>query len=282
MKNYRVFWIICSFLLVGYLEAQNSDIRQGEVKILPLPTDSLRQAGTYKAYFDNTEIPIFEYGRRKYILVAVDFEKKPGLYPLRVIKDRWFWHEIQLSVAKGNFETARLNTVYKLKTLPQSVRDSIARVKQPLLSAIGKSDAGQLWQSAFAYPLDTVEVISAFGRTRIYKNHTARHRGTDLRANFGKEVYPISEGRVLWGSDTNFYSEGKLVVIDHGQGIVSMYMHLSRVTAKTGERVTQKTVIGKVGNTGHSFGAHLHLAVKVGKAFVDPVKFIEVFNDLLR
>jgi murein DD-endopeptidase MepM/ murein hydrolase activator NlpD len=270
--------LVCIFLFFNAFSSQKKVIRQGEVQLLPLSAIFQLSQEEVRVSFDGMIVPIVKYGGQKYILVAADFQKSPGLYPLRIMKGERILYETDLLVTKGIFETVKLNITYKFQDLPPAVKDSINKAKQPLLKAIKQSRSEQLWSSQFSYPLDTVEVKSNFGRIRIYKNYTAVHRGIDFRGYVGKEVFPISEGLVLWGEDTNFYLEGKLVVIDHGQGIVSMYMHLSSVDVKTGDWVTQETVIGRVGNTGHSFGPHLHLAVKVGDAFVDPVKFIKVFE----
>jgi murein DD-endopeptidase MepM/ murein hydrolase activator NlpD len=263
---------------------QAGDIKQGEVMILPLPSDLPRYPdGLYKAYFNNTEMPIFEYGGRKYILIAADFRQKPGLYPLRVKQGSRLLYETQLSVARSNFQIGRLNYNYKFATLSRTVQDSINEANKPFYEAICQGAEVQLWRSPFGNPLDTMIIKSPFGRVRIYKNDTTPHKGVDLYGLPGDPVYAISEGSILWGEDRALYAEGKIVVLDHGQGVVSMYMHLSRVKVKTGDSVKKGQVLGEVGATGADVtGSHLHFTVKVGEAFVDPLKFIKVFNDLSR
>jgi murein DD-endopeptidase MepM/ murein hydrolase activator NlpD len=122
------------------------------------------------------------------------------------------------------------------------------------------------------------EVNSPFGARHDPLNHrTGIHEGVDLGAPFGTPVYATAEGVVEFAGPWDNY--GLTIDIDHGNGVATRYAHLSRIKVKEGQRVTRSTVIGLLGNSGRSTGAHLHYEVRVADTPRDPLKFISVGRD---
>lgn len=123
------------------------------------------------------------------------------------------------------------------------------------------------------------DINSGFGTRADPLNHrTAIHEGLDFGAPVGTPVYATGEGVVVLAEPWDRY--GNTVEIDHGNGITTRYAHLSRIKVKDGQRVSRTTVIGLVGNTGRSTGAHLHYEVRVSDVPKDPIKFISVGRDV--
>jgi peptidoglycan hydrolase-like protein with peptidoglycan-binding domain len=117
----------------------------------------------------------------------------------------------------------------------------------------------------FGWPLDqTFAVGDRFGPRK-----TSFHPGIDIPAPTGTGVLAARSGVVVWAGWAGSY--GRLVTIDHGHGVVSMYAHLSRVLVSAGLHVPRGTKIGRVGSTGESSGPHLHFEVRVRDAAVDPL-----------
>ncbi|MCZ7626384.1 MAG: M23 family metallopeptidase [Candidatus Methylomirabilis sp.] len=103
------------------------------------------------------------------------------------------------------------------------------------------------------------------------------HRGTDFQAPEGFAIRAIAAGRVAHlGRD--YLLEGNITVIDHGLGVFSSYLHQSGFLVKVGDQVKKGDVIGRVGSTGNSLSPHLHLALRIGSALVDPVQFIDAMR----
>ncbi len=124
-----------------------------------------------------------------------------------------------------------------------------------------------------------VQINSGFGTRADPLNHrTAIHEGLDFGAPVGTPVYATGEGVVTLAEPWDRY--GNTVEIDHGNGVSTRYAHMSRIKVKEGQRVTRSTVVGLVGNTGRSTGAHLHYEVRVSDVPKDPVKFISVGSDV--
>jgi len=140
-----------------------------------------------------------------------------------------------------------------------------------------RPDEVALFKMQFVSPLHIpLRVVSPFGEVRDYGIGQTRHLGVDLSALAGTRVYAINDGTVI--KIKNYLSYGNTIVIDHGAGIYSIYLHLSRVDVKLGETVLRNEAIGLVGNTGFATGPHLHLSLKIGEVSVDPLKFIDILK----
>jgi murein DD-endopeptidase MepM/ murein hydrolase activator NlpD len=117
-----------------------------------------------------------------------------------------------------------------------------------------------LWSGRFRAPVAT-GVSGGFGATRVVNGVKGRpHEGTDYHAPLGTTVRASNRGTVVLAR--SLYYEGNCVAVDHGQGLVTIYMHLSEIKVKEGQPVERGQVLGLSGNTGRSTGPHLHFAVR--------------------
>ena len=122
------------------------------------------------------------------------------------------------------------------------------------------------------------EVNSPFGaRHDPINNRTGIHEGVDLGAPYGTPIYATGSGVVRMAGPYDRY--GLTIDIDHGDGIVTRYAHLSRIKVQVGQKVTRTTVIGLLGDTGRTTGAHLHYEIRVADIPRDPLKFISAGGD---
>jgi murein DD-endopeptidase MepM/ murein hydrolase activator NlpD len=138
-----------------------------------------------------------------------------------------------------------------------------------------KSAPERLWQGAFQQWANS-QVTSRFAERRTYLVDgqgvsEATHFGYDLATTAGAPITAANSGRVLHAGDLGIY--GNCVIVDHGLGVVSLYGHLSSIEVDEGDGVEKGGVLGRSGQTGLAGGDHLHFAILVGDAYVDPVEW---------
>jgi murein DD-endopeptidase MepM/ murein hydrolase activator NlpD len=126
----------------------------------------------------------------------------------------------------------------------------------------------RMWSGAFVAPVDSV-ITDEFGVQREFNGKVQSvHQGLDLRAQTGTPLAAMNSGVVIVAREM-FY-EGGFVVIDHGRGLLTLYMHLSEINVREGESVTKSQVVGLSGGTGRVTAPHLHVAVRWQGIYVDP------------
>jgi hypothetical protein len=131
------------------------------------------------------------------------------------------------------------------------------------------------WRQEFTWPV-TGRISGRFGSQRIYNGVPgAYHSGLDIARPSGTPFTAPADGVVILAADSPFSLEGNLLMIDHGAGLNSAFLHASRLAVKVGDRVRQGQVIGYVGRTGRATGPHLHWSIKWRDARLDPLLFVE-------
>jgi murein DD-endopeptidase MepM/ murein hydrolase activator NlpD len=128
-----------------------------------------------------------------------------------------------------------------------------------------------LWNGSFLRPVDAgIRLTATFAGTRRFNRGPVKtHRGADFGAPQGTPVKAINSGRVILAR--SLFYDGNMVTIDHGQGMLSLYLHLSKMNVKEGDTVSPGQTIGASGSTGRSSGPHLHLQVKWAGTDIDPL-----------
>jgi murein DD-endopeptidase MepM/ murein hydrolase activator NlpD len=209
-------------------------------------------------------------------LVGVDLEAKPGKCAL-VVQVRapgsapasW---ERPIEVVAKDFGVQHLTLPKHMVTLNKATLARVRREAVRMSALWPKRTREAYWRGEFVPPVPG-QLATPFGIARILNGEPrSAHSGVDLRAALGEEVRATNRGRVaLVGS---FFFNGLSVVLDHGVGLYSMYFHLSKVNVALGDMVEKGGAIGLAGSTGRSTGPHLHWAVRLAGARVDPFALI--------
>ncbi len=207
---------------------------------------------------------------------GVDYDTKPGNYDLVVNGVATNGQKISFAqiipIAKGFYRTSAISVPKKyVDPDPADVARILAErdLKNELLNKVTNS---QLWAGNFIAPAGT-GTSSEFGSQRTYNGkRQSVHQGLDYRASTGTQIHAINGGKVIIARE--LYFEGNCVVIDHGQGLLSLYFHLSQFKIKEGDMVTKGQLIALSGGTGRVTGPHLHLAVRWQGSYVNPATLL--------
>lgn len=134
--------------------------------------------------------------------------------------------------------------------------------------AVNESDG---WRQTFIWPVKG-RISGMFGSQRIYNGSPGSyHSGIDIAASSGTHFVAPADGVVTLAANSPFSLEGNLLMIDHGMGLNSAFLHSSKILVKTGQVVKRGEPIGRIGSTGSATGPHLHWSMKWNKARIDPI-----------
>jgi len=211
-----------------------------------------------------------------YALGGVSLDTKPGSYDLAieaVMRDGQVLRQSRtLMVRAAKYKTSRLTVPQKYVTPDPETLKRIEAEKEIKSDAFAHFIAVPEWSGNFVAPVPS-EVSEAFGTSRTFNGKLASvHRGEDFRAPMGTPVHASNAGQVVLAREL-FY-EGNCVVIDHGLGFMTMYMHLSKFEVKEGDKVEKGGTIALSGGTGRVTGPHLHMAARWSGEYLDPGKLL--------
>jgi murein DD-endopeptidase MepM/ murein hydrolase activator NlpD len=225
------------------------------------------------AYLNKHRFYFSSCGKACFIAIgAVGLQTKPGVYTinLKVGKKK---KNFKLFVKHTRFPTLSL-------TLPENKvflsPEDLTRAKRESkkLQSICQIVSDRLWEGRFILPLEN-HTSTLFGTKRILNNKiTSVHKGLDIKGKEGEEVKASNSGRVVLAEELFF--GGKTIILDHGQGIYTIYMHLSGFNVKFGDIISKGDVVGFVGSSGRATGPHLHFGVKVMNINTNPVSFVKL------
>jgi murein DD-endopeptidase MepM/ murein hydrolase activator NlpD len=222
--------------------------------------------------FDGEPLRFRSDGEESVAWIGIDLERKSGRYPV-VVESSAGRARGELEVRPTTFPEERL-TVSKAYTDLDA--ETLARVRreQKLLADVWEASApGRLWEGSFVRPA-TGPSGSPFGLRRFFNGEPrSPHAGIDIKAPTGAPVFASNRGRVALVDDLFF--TGKTIVLDHGLGVFTLYVHLSETKVAAGRIAEKGETIGLVGATGRVTGPHLHFATRVGGVRIDPDALFE-------
>ncbi|HEY1306306.1 MAG TPA: M23 family metallopeptidase [Vicinamibacterales bacterium] len=214
-------------------------------------------------------------------LIAAGLDAKPGPYTATATgsgPSGMATATLSLHVEPKQFQTRRLTVDPQFVNPPDAEAERIGREVKQMAEVFGHITPERLWRGAFELPVPG-EATSSFGRLSVLNGESrGRHQGADFRAVTGTPVHAPNGGRVALASD--LYFSGNTVIIDHGLGMFSLLAHFSKLSVETGATVSRGQVIGESGATGRVTGPHLHWALRLGEASVDPLALVRTVSRL--
>lgn len=215
-------------------------------------------------------------------LVGIDLGTKAGSHEIRLSAQTSDGRELfarhVLKVVPKQFPERRLSVAPRFTEPSKEDQARIAREQERLRKLYATMSPEALWDDGFVLPVDS-QVTSTFGVRRTFNGRTQSvHRGLDLRGTVGTPIVAPNAGRVALADDLFF--SGNTVILDHGQGLISVLAHMSRLNVREGDMVSRGDVVGEVGATGRVTGPHLHWTLRVGGVQVDPQSLVNVLDRL--
>jgi murein DD-endopeptidase MepM/ murein hydrolase activator NlpD len=258
-------WFVASLTLLALVPMSYGDLDlQGSLKQGGLIWATLESGSS--AALDGKALPIADNG----LLVAGFGRDAKSTAMLKVCSPAGECVERSLTIAQRSYDVQRVNGVpQKTVTPPASVLDRIRREAALVGKARRQFSVRQDFVKEFKWPL-LGPITGVFGSQRVYNGSPGRpHYGLDIAAPTGTRVSAPIDGVVTLAYPDMFYSGGTLI-IDHGLGVSSTFIHLSRILVEEGQLVMQGDPIAEVGATGRATGPHLDWRINWADQRLDP------------
>lgn len=253
-------------------------LQPGEVVVLTVAADDEPSAVSVRAF--GRAIPAYRVAAGRWqALIGIDIDQSPGGHTVSIdlTTASGVHHRSHLlRIVPKSFPTRTLRVAPDFVNPPPDVLGRIQDDAALLRSAYEQTAPERLWAEPFVRPV-LEAANSRFGTRSIYNGQRrSPHSGTDFLSGAGTPIKAPNAGRIVVARD--LYFTGNTVVIDHGLGVVSLLAHMSRLDVHEGDRVEPGQVIGLVGATGRVTGPHLHWALRVSGARVDPLSALAVLG----
>lgn len=261
--------VLCSGTTHAWALPRDNTPVPGGLAILSLPAD----VSPASARYDGRRVLVTRQDGRRVAVIGLALGTKPGRHRLQARTRDGKPVSIAFTVADKKYAEQHITLKNKRMVNPEKQDlKRIRREQKQIRAALEHWSDRDHVVTEFRKPVSG-PTSSPFGMRRFFNEQPRKpHSGLDIAAAEGTPVAAPAPGTVL--QTGSYFFDGNTVLIDHGQGLVTMYCHLSEIDVKPGERITTGDIIGKVGRTGRVTGPHLHFGVSLNDARVDPLLFL--------
>ena len=276
MTHFRHPWLIAGLALALSVGAAQADLpRQsavpGGVVLIDIPGTAIPGTAPPAVSFEGKRVMVLPKGEGWIAVVGIPLARSPGAAQVEI-------RQGAAPLTRGFTIEGKAYATQSLKVAPRQVdlapedAERVAR-ESPILRQAMDTFTETLPATLRLEPPVRGPRSSSFGLRRVFNGQSRNpHSGMDIAAPTGTPVIAPAPGRVVETGD--FFFNGNTVIVDHGQGLVTLYCHLSRIDVAPGDVVETGDLLGAVGSTGRSTGPHLHWGVSLNRAYVDPALFL--------
>ncbi|WP_368204594.1 peptidoglycan DD-metalloendopeptidase family protein [Aeromonas sp. s5] len=271
--------VVCCLLLLlasqsalaeGFISRLLNHPVPGGIAVVPLGSEAQTPTARYQ---DKPVLVVREEGKRWIAIVGIPLKSQPGPHQLQVSDGR----TLGFTVGSKHYREQHI----KLKNGRQvnPLAEDMARINRELAEqtrAYQTFSPAQPSNLLFDKPVEG-PLSSPFGLRRFFNGEERNpHSGLDFAVGAGTPIKAPAAGKVILIG--NYFFNGNTVFVDHGQGLISMFCHMSKVDVKLGQSLPRGGIVGRVGATGRATGPHMHWNVSLNDARVDPAIFIGAFK----
>jgi len=250
-------------------------LTQGDT--LAIEVTEVREGSRYSCWFNADKHPLYPTKKGSLrALIGLSYDFVPGRYAVLIVeKEKGKKPKKKyklLAVQRKYFPTSYVNFTQEKRELMASPLNE--RERKLISTELKVDNEEQSWDGKFILPVEG-KTVGKYGVKRMAGSKFLwNHKGVDLKATEGTPIKAANGGEVML-TEEGFYIHGKTVMINHGQGVITIYLHLNSISVQKGDRVTKGDVIGEVGETGLTTSSHLHWGLYVHGVPVDPFPWVE-------
>jgi len=264
-----IFIISYSHTSSLYASSDFSNVHPGGIYITEISAAEYNQ----DLLIDGQKILKWNKDNKFYVLYGLSYHLKTEQHSFEIKnKDGVVLREIGINIVQKNFRTQKINVNKKYTEPTDKILEKIKKDRTKLVKA------RKIWfennpDMEFILPVKGI-TTGIFGTKRFYNGVEGNyHNGFDIAADTGTPIVAPSSGKITLTG--NFFYNGKSIILDHGRGLKSIMIHLDEILVEENQYVEKGQIIGKVGTTGKSTGAHLHWSVLVNNTYIDPELLID-------
>lgn len=264
-----IFIISYSHASSLYASSDFSNVHPGGIYITEISKAEYNQ----DLLIDGQKILKWNKNNKFYVLYGLSYHLKTKQHSFEIKnKDGAILREIGINIVQKSFRTQKINVNKKYTKPTDKILKKIKKDKIKLV------EARRIWfennpDMEFILPVKGI-TTGIFGTKRFYNGIEGNyHNGFDIAADTGTPIVAPSSGKITLTG--NFFYNGKTIILDHGRSLKSIMIHLDEILVEENQYVEKGQIIGKVGTTGKSTGAHLHWSVLVNNTYIDPELLID-------
>lgn len=274
MTNYRA--LLLALLLAGPMSSQAADFVAPQVAPVPGGVVTFQLPGVPNerpvVTFDGRPVLVAWRASGWLAVVGIPLDTEPGTYHVHVEQPGSAPRKLPFTVKPKQYRTQELKVAPGMVNLSPENEERVARESARVRAALESFTPDAPATLRLEQPVPGRR-SSSYGLRRVFNGESRRpHSGMDIAAPTGTPIKAPLAGTVVDVGE--YYFNGNNVIVDHGQGLLTLYCHLSKTRVEVGQKVKLGDVIGDVGATGRVTGPHLHWGVTLNGTMVDPALFL--------
>lgn len=242
------------------------EIHPGGVVLVPLDNSEI----TSEFFFKNNLITTVKENNKSYLLFGIPYDSNNGTNSF-TFHTQTYKKIVKFDIEQKEFGSQNIK-INKYNKKSQKLLDRIYSEKKEIIAA-KKIQYKHYPDIDFIIPVEGI-VTGVYGTRRFYNGERGNyHNGHDIAADTGTPIHSPSSGKVILTG--NYYYNGKFVMINHGNNLISIFLHMDDINVAKGSIVEKGELLGTVGNTGLSTGPHLHWSVLLNNVYIDPLGLVK-------